>query len=142
MNTQRICLIAEDSAPVIYLLRTFAEMSGFQTLIASVGERALEIAQHRQVAVVLLNLMLPGKVRGWDVLRHLKSDPATCHIPVVVFQADEAAPCAPAEGADALLQLPVLYEGFVGTLARSGVAVGGPAPDAGGSPAGNPIGGD
>jgi CheY-like chemotaxis protein len=141
MTMTRICLIAEDNAPVIYLLRTFAEMCGFRTVNASVGERVLEIARQKQVAVVLLDLMLPGRARGWDVLRLLKSDPATCHIPVVVFQADEAAPFHPSEGADALLQLPVLYEGFVGTLARSGVAVGGHAPGADELPAGHPRGG-
>ncbi len=137
----RICLIAEDNAPVIYLLRTFAGMCGFRTVNASVGERTLEIARQLPVAVVLLDLTLPGKVRGWDVLRLLKSDPATCHIPVVVFQADETSPCPPTEGADALLQLPVLYEGFVGTLARSGVAVAGLPPGADEPPAGHSTGG-
>ena len=79
------CLIAEDSPPVIHLLRTYATMCGYEPTFATVGERVLELVQQEIPAIIVLNVELPGRVRGWEVLRALKANQEMRHIPIVVF---------------------------------------------------------
>jgi CheY-like chemotaxis protein len=127
-----VTLIAENNPPVFYLLKTYAQMCGFQTIQAEVGDRALEIARYLKPAFILLNIDLPGTVRGWDVLSCLKSEADTHAIPVVVYHLDEDPEREHIGDADACLPIPVLYEAFKETLARAGVELhetsGSPAP--------------
>jgi CheY-like chemotaxis protein len=48
------------------------------------GEEGLRIAREDSPDLILLDMMLP-KIAGQDVLRTLKRDPRTKHIPVVVL---------------------------------------------------------
>jgi DNA-binding response OmpR family regulator len=48
------------------------------------GEKALELIAAERPAGVLLDLGLPG-ISGMEVLRRLKSDPATAEIPVYIM---------------------------------------------------------
>jgi len=117
-----LCLIGEDNPPVTHHLRSYAEMCGFQVVHATDGERVLDIARGTQLGFILLNTALPGKVRGWEVLRLLKSDDLTRRIPVVTYcLGEEGGLRDEAEGADAWFRMPVLYTGFRRILARAGV---------------------
>jgi PAS domain S-box-containing protein len=51
------------------------------------GELGLEIARAHRPDLILLDLHLPD-LPGWEVLAHLKADPATSTIPVVILSAD------------------------------------------------------
>jgi len=51
---------------------------------ASDGEEALQVANDRLPDVILLDMMLP-KISGPNVLKALKENPATMHIPVIVL---------------------------------------------------------
>ena len=64
--------------------------------------------------IILLNLDLP-KVSGVEVLRQLKADKRTCHIPVVILAAsdkDRDIPECKRLGAAALISKPVSFQGF------------------------------
>jgi CheY-like chemotaxis protein len=121
-RTSTVTLIAEDTPPVHYLLKTYSQMCGFQTVQATVGERALEMARQDRPALVLLNIDLPGNVRGWEVLECLKEDESTRSILVVIYHLEKESPDEPwATIADAWLPIPLLYESFKETLTRAGV---------------------
>ena len=57
--------------------------AGYSVICAGEGEEALRLAMPEQPDLILLDMMLP-KLSGPEVLRRLKSDPATAHIPVIV----------------------------------------------------------
>jgi CheY-like chemotaxis protein len=118
-----ICLIAEDTQPITYLLQTYVEMCGMQAVIAAEGERVLDVARQNKIAVILLNHKLPGKMRGWDVLKALKADALLCTIPVITYQMDEGKQVYQDDEADASLQMPLLYESFRETLEHIGLAI-------------------
>jgi adenylate cyclase len=84
-------LIIEDEDDI----RTFAsrvlELEGYRVLQASDGDEGLKLARGNQVALVLLDLRLPGR-DGWAVLSQMKSDPELSSIPVVVFTASAGVP--------------------------------------------------
>jgi CheY-like chemotaxis protein len=81
---KRILLVEDDR-----FQRTAAEAAlrqqGFDVAIAVDGEEALRLlADGDRPDLVLLDLIMP-KVSGFEVLRRLKMDPASSHIPVVVL---------------------------------------------------------
>jgi adenylate cyclase len=82
-------LIIEDEDDI----RTFAsrvlELEGYRVLQAGDGDDGLRLARGNQVALVLLDLRLPGR-DGWAVLSQMKNDPELSSISVVVFTASAA----------------------------------------------------
>ena len=58
--------------------------AGYEVSTATDGENALQIAREKRPDVILLDMLLP-KMTGPDVLKALKSDPATSGIAVVAF---------------------------------------------------------
>src|SRR5260370_11077496 len=79
-------LVVEDDAMLAGLLQTTLRVDGFATAIASSGEAAVEHALREVPHLVLLDLMLPG-IDGFEVVRRLRSNVKTAHIPVVILSA-------------------------------------------------------
>jgi signal transduction histidine kinase/DNA-binding response OmpR family regulator len=76
-------LIIEDEPSSARLLQTYLVEAGYQVRIAPDGETGLALAMDIVPAAIVLDVLLPG-MGGWEVLRHLKSDPALCDIPVII----------------------------------------------------------
>lgn len=81
-------LIVDDLAPNLHLLEAKLEREYYDVLKASSGEQALKIAATEKIDLVLLDAMMPG-MNGFEVCEHLKSDPKTWHVPVVMVTALE-----------------------------------------------------
>ena len=79
-------LIIEDEADVGQVLEYNLTQSGYEALLARDGRTGLRLARETKPDVILLDLMLPD-VRGTDVCRELKKDPATRKIPLVIVSA-------------------------------------------------------
>jgi two-component system cell cycle response regulator DivK len=79
-------LIVEDAPDN----RTIAELiltdAGFSVTSVGDGASALIAAATKHPDVILMDLSLPH-LDGWEATRRLKSDPATCNIPVIAFTA-------------------------------------------------------
>ncbi len=85
----KILLVIEDDPPFAQIACDYARQREFKCLVAGDGESGVSLAQTYQPDAVLLDLNLPG-LNGWDVLKALKQDPDTRHIPVhIVSAADE-----------------------------------------------------
>jgi PAS domain S-box-containing protein len=78
-----LILIVEDDPASAELLARQIERAGFRTEIARSGAEALTIAQARKPVAITLDIMLPG-MDGWEILKRLKSDELTNHIPAIV----------------------------------------------------------
>jgi DNA-binding response OmpR family regulator len=79
-------LVVDDDADHRTLLATYLAADGYPVVEADSGERALEIIAGQPVALVLLDVMLPG-LSGFDVCRRLKRDPKTAATAVVMVTA-------------------------------------------------------
>jgi len=79
-------LIIEDEAEVRNFASRVLELEGYRILQAEDGDEGLRLARERRIALVLLDLRLPGD-DGWVVLEQLKKEPELSSIPVVVFTA-------------------------------------------------------
>ena len=79
-------LVIEDETDVRNFAARVLELEGYWALQAEDGDAGLRLARENQVAVVLLDLRLPG-YDGWTVLEQMKREPELSAIPVIVFTA-------------------------------------------------------
>jgi CheY-like chemotaxis protein/signal transduction histidine kinase/CHASE3 domain sensor protein len=103
-------VIVEDDKNFAGILQDYSRDHGFKSVIVSEGTNAVEIIKEQQPDAVILDIMLPGK-DGWQILKELKQDEATLHIPVHLMSAGEAAANrVRKEGAISFLKKPVNTE--------------------------------
>jgi two-component system, OmpR family, alkaline phosphatase synthesis response regulator PhoP len=79
-------LVVDDHPHIVRLLERELEAGGHEVMTAFTGEEALRKVREEPPALVVLDVMLPGK-HGLQVLRELKADPATQEIVVVLLTA-------------------------------------------------------
>ncbi len=84
--TQPLILIVDDNELNRKLARDVLRASGLDTLEATSGEEAIELARSRLPDVILMDLRLPD-LDGEEAVRRLKAEPATAPIPVVAVTA-------------------------------------------------------
>jgi CheY-like chemotaxis protein len=77
-------LLVEDSKFVRLSTERALMRAGYAVTSVGDGDEVVATAKERQPDLILLDLLLP-KLTGPDVLKALKSDPATKPIPVVAF---------------------------------------------------------
>ena len=85
----KIVLIIEDEVDVRNFAARVCELEGYRVLQAEDGDTGLRLARENRVALVLLDLRLPGG-DGWVVLEEIKATPELHTVPVVVFSASAA----------------------------------------------------
>ena len=79
-------LVVDDEEYVRELLKTFLTEMGYQVIVASHGEEALDLAKKERPQVIILDVKMPG-IDGIETCRRLKSDEGTGVIPVIVATA-------------------------------------------------------
>jgi DNA-binding response OmpR family regulator len=84
--THRI-LIVEDQADIRKLIRMTLEFSDFDLHEAADGESGLELARSVRPHLMLLDVMMPGRLDGFQVCRAIKADPELSATLVVMLTA-------------------------------------------------------
>jgi two-component system, cell cycle response regulator len=98
-------LVVDDSDVTRTLLARTLNRSGFDVVTARDGLEGAEVALRERPAAVVTDLEMPA-MDGYQLVRLLKSDPASAHIPVVVVTSHGEAPSrywGLSTGADAYL---------------------------------------
>lgn len=105
-ETQKL-LIVEDDLAFADVLHDYAIEKGFKPILAHSGDVALEMAFSELPDAIVLDIMLPV-MDGWAILKQLKADPRTKHIPVHMMSAgNEKEGKAKKEGAIGFLKKPI-----------------------------------
>jgi two-component system, cell cycle response regulator DivK len=79
-------LVVEDNEKNMKLVRDVLQATGFRTLEATTGERAVELAAEHGPDLVLMDIQLPD-IDGLETLGRLRADERTAAIPVVALTA-------------------------------------------------------
>ena len=79
-------LVVDDILANVKLLEARLQAEYFEVLTANSGQQALDVLARERVDVILLDVMMPG-MDGFETCRHIKSNHATHHIPVVMVTA-------------------------------------------------------
>ncbi|QEM11127.1 response regulator [Mucilaginibacter rubeus] len=85
-----LVVIVEDDKNFANILQDYARDHGYKSVMVYEGTRAVEIVKETKPDAVILDIMLPGK-DGWQILKELKNDEDTMHIPVHLMSAGDAA---------------------------------------------------
>ena len=80
----RVALVVDDSMLIRHTVCRFLEVRGFAVESATNGQDALEILQTLLPDVIITDLIMP-KMDGRELISHLKKNPATQNIPIVVL---------------------------------------------------------
>lgn len=84
-------LVTDDDPLMAELYEKRVELSGGQAIVAANGEEALAKLKRVKIDAILLDIKMP-KMNGYEVLRHLRNDPALKDIPVFVLTSLESHP--------------------------------------------------
>jgi signal transduction histidine kinase/CheY-like chemotaxis protein len=112
-----VMLAIDDDPDAIYLLRENLGETGYRVVGALTGEEGLEKARALRPFAITLDIMMPDR-DGWEVLRDLKADPATCHIPIIVLSVVDEKEQAYRLGAFDYLVKPFERDALLGSLER------------------------
>lgn len=83
---KKTVLVADDDVDVLALVVRRLERDGYEVITASNGGDALRTAQERIPDLAVLDVMMP-QLTGYEVTEHLRKDPATERIPVILLTA-------------------------------------------------------
>ncbi len=92
-NGTKKVLVVEDNVDWRDLLTMIIRRSGYEVVIASTGNEAIRQASRANPDLILMDLGLP-EISGDEATAHIKTDPATQHIPVVIQTAFGSGPNA------------------------------------------------
>jgi two-component system, cell cycle response regulator DivK len=113
-------LVVEDNERNMKLFRDVLQASGFRTLEATTGERAVELALEHRPDLVLMDIQLPD-IDGVEALDRLRADDRFASVPVLALTAQAMEGDRErflAAGFDGYLSKPVNIADFVATVKR------------------------
>ncbi|MDB5218990.1 MAG: sensor protein, partial [Myxococcaceae bacterium] len=102
----RVALVVEDDAYAAELIRMQLEAEGFAVVHASTAEEALALATLQPLALITVDILLPG-MDGWELLGRLKEIPTVRHVPVLIISLVADRNRGFALGAAAVMQKPI-----------------------------------
>ena len=86
MNIREKILIVEDEKSIAHFISTVLNNNGYEALLARSGAEAQSMISSHCPDLIILDLGLPD-MDGLDILRHLRSNPDTRKVPVIMLTA-------------------------------------------------------
>jgi CheY-like chemotaxis protein len=77
-------LIIDDNTHLQIAFKKILTTAGYRVYLAGDGEEGLRMAFDKTPDVIVLDMLMP-KMGGVEVLRTLKQDPSSAHIPVIAL---------------------------------------------------------
>lgn len=79
-------LVADDDPNTVQMLTDVLEAQGYEAVSADNGVEAVRKTFSERPDLILLDWMIP-QIEGIEICRHVKSNPTTSHIPIVILTA-------------------------------------------------------
>ena len=78
-------LIVEDDLTLFQVYFELFSAKGIDVVSAKTGQEAMVLIESEKPDLIILDIMLPGGMNGFDVLEKVEADPRTRRIPVIVL---------------------------------------------------------
>jgi DNA-binding response OmpR family regulator len=105
-SAQKKILVVDDEPDILEFLQIIFEDAGFLVVTTEKGDYLEKLNNGTLPDLVLLDMLLSGK-DGREIVKHLKSQERTKHIPVIMFSAHPSAEKTALEaGADDFVEKP------------------------------------
>jgi chemosensory pili system protein ChpA (sensor histidine kinase/response regulator) len=118
IENDRVVVVADDSISVRKFVGRMLEKAGYRVKLASDGLEASEIVAQFGCHLVITDLEMP-RMNGYELMAHLRQDPVTRRIPVLVVTSRAGAKHrdrAMKEGASGFLTKPVQEDQLIATV--------------------------
>jgi len=118
IENDRVVVVADDSISVRKFVGRMLEKAGYRVKLASDGLEASEVVAQVGCHLVITDLEMP-RMNGYELMAHLRQDPATRKLPVLVVTSRAGAKHrdrAMKEGASAFLTKPVQEDQLIATV--------------------------
>ncbi len=110
INTNdKVILIVEDDIIFAKSLLQFTRRNNYKGVVAVRGDEGVAFAEKYHPAGILLDIQLPVK-NGWEVMKELKANPFTRHIPVHIMSAFDSKTKSLSEGAIDFINKPAVFD--------------------------------
>jgi len=109
---KKTILIVDDDPKILETISRALTDEGFDTLTATNGKTAIELAKEHQPFAISLDVVMPG-MDGWEVLSILKKDPTTSSIPVIIISVSDDSDTGFALGAVGYITKPIDRESLI-----------------------------
>ena len=117
MSSKKI-LVVDDELDILEFLQIILEEEGYEVATADKGECVEKLRTGELPDLIVLDVLLSGK-DGRTIARHLKSQEATKHIPIVMCSAHPSAEHTALEaGADAFIAKPFEIDDLLQKIAE------------------------
>lgn len=80
-------LVIDDDETIYDIIEAAVSKLNIPIIFADNAENGIKIAQETHPSLILLDLLLPSGIKGWDIINQLKVNESTSGIPVVAFTA-------------------------------------------------------
>jgi DNA-binding response OmpR family regulator len=84
MDTRKKILVIDDEMDIREIVRIYLGEAGYDVIEASNGQEGILRAQNEHPDLIVLDIMMPG-INGFEVAKHLKDDPNTANIPILIL---------------------------------------------------------
>ncbi len=84
MSNSRLVVMVEDSATQAKAIAMYLNQLGLEVVICGDGPEGIAAINQYQPVVAILDVNLPT-MNGFQIARHIKRNPATCDIPVIML---------------------------------------------------------
>jgi DNA-binding response OmpR family regulator len=117
-NSPRRLLVVDDEPDILEFLRIILEEEGYEVATVDKGEYLEQLHNGGLPHLILLDVLLSGK-DGREIVKYLKSQQETKHIPVIMFSAHPSAEeTARQAGADDFLAKPFEIDVLLAKIAH------------------------
>lgn len=77
-------LIVEDDIVMVKLIKEILENECLEMHSTASGEEAVSMAKENDYRLFILDVVLKGRMNGWDVVKELKKDAVTAQTPIII----------------------------------------------------------
>ncbi|MFA6363825.1 response regulator [Methanoregula sp.] len=113
-------LVVDDSTFIEEGLVAILKRNGYTTLSVKSGDECLDILKTTTPDIIILDILMEP-MDGWETLSHLKANPATAGIPVLMFSAKKISPSEALEhrkDIDGFVTKPVNFVQLINSIQR------------------------
>ncbi len=117
---KKIVLIVEDDLKSLKLFRDLLQATGYATLEATNGKKAVELAREKKPDLILMDIQMPV-MDGFEATKILKADAETRNIPIIAltsYAMKEDEEKIREAGCDGYITKPIDTRGFLKKVAE------------------------